>query len=542
MKLKKTYIALLTLFFKTIVILTLLYLSEIIFHTYNNSYTTVKIFSIDNIWLFGVIISILLIRKRWIRITLLSVIIVIMLFEYFYFQYFETYIQPIAFFQAFTETDEIIMSFFDEFSTMVIPIFIIFALFILISTMNILKNINSYRNTILGVMVLMSIFSINLYSTYKNLHSKSGKLWQKQALQVLPLPGKHSVINFSRSLSYFLVGIMPKKIIAHQSKIFPPLQEPKIKIKNINANIIFVIGESLRAKQLHILGYPLKTTPNLEKIDNLYYDSVFSAGTMTKCSVSAILNRVKYPGSTNQMTTMKNNLFYLAKKNGFKTYFYSRQTTSQLSILSNYIGLKYIDNYASRETLQKKRKYKNIKDYDMKLKQALETIDLNQNNFIVLHMRGSHSPYHKQYPKRFNKFKLPYDNTVFYADYFLKEIIKYLKSASKKPTYFIFTSDHGELLKEHGHNGHGWFFSEVYKIPFLFYKIHENKNYITQASLENIQSHFDISNLITILLGYDLHIEHSNEIYVNGSDIDGLAGYLKIKVDENNTEQKVKRY
>jgi glucan phosphoethanolaminetransferase (alkaline phosphatase superfamily) len=60
---------------------------------------------------------------------------------------------------------------------------------------------------------------------------------------------------------------------------------------------------------------------------------------------------------------------------------------------------------------------------------------------------------------------------VLYTDYFLSEVIKYLKENSKKPTYIVFTSDHGELLHEHGRNGHGWFFKEVYRVPFIFYAI-----------------------------------------------------------------------
>ena len=536
------WMPLFTLLFKATFIVILLNLSDIAYHTYNNNYLSVDLFSmrvwIFNIWLLFVIIGILLINRLWIRITLLSIILFIMLLEYFYFQYFGAYLQPIAFYQAFTETDEVVISFIDEFPSMVIPAFIIFALFITIFTLKMLKHINSYRNTILGIIILASIFSISIYGTYSDLHSKSGKLWHNQASRLLPLSYHHSTDNYMRSLRYFIVGILPKKILSNTVQIFPTLPPPNSKDANISRNVIFIIGETLRTKSVGLLGYDVDTTPNLSKLPGLFYSSVYSAGTMTKTSVSALLNRVKYPGATDQMSSQKNNLFHLAKSNGFITHFYSAQSNNQLSILQNFIGRKYIDNYASRQMLNKK--IKKLSTYDIALKQAIETIDFNKgNHFVVLHQRGSHSPYHKQYPKEFKKFKKTYDNTVLYTDYVLNEIISYIKSASDKPTYIIMTSDHGELLKEHGRNGHGWFFEEVYKVPFFFYAIHQEKHIDIPTSLANVQSHFDVSNLVTSLLEYDINITKTNDIYVNGSDVDALAGYLHIKLDSSGNQKSI---
>ncbi len=403
--------------------------------------------------------------------------------------------------------------------------------------MNFLKNINSYRNTTLGIIIIISFFSIGIYDTYNNLHSKSGKLWHKQAKKLLPMPDLHSTTNYMRSLNYFLVGILPKKILSNTSQTFPILPHPKSLNKNIDYNIVFIIGESLRAKNMSLFGYGKNTTPYLSNINGVYSLPVYAAGTMTKTAVSALLNRVKYPGATEQMSIQKNNLFHLAKKNGFNTYFYSNQKKSALTILQNYMGKKYIDNYEYKESL--KKKIKMLHSNDFALKQAIETIDFNNgNNFVVLQQRGSHSPYHKQYPKNFKKFEKTYDNTVLYTDYVLSEIINYIKESSKKPTYIVFTSDHGELLHEHGRNGHGWFFEEVYKVPFLFYADKANQDYNT--SLQNVQSHFDVSNLVVSLLGYDVNISRTNDIYVNGSDIDALAGYLHIKLDDSGKELFVK--
>jgi len=533
MKINKT---ILFLFIKAFIILIILNLADNLYSLYNHNFNSINVFSF-NLWFFIIIIGIILFKKLYIKLTLLTFILLPMLFEFLHYQYFGTYIQPISFYQLSISPEEVMLSFMDEINDMIIPFIIILLTFVVLFTSEFFIKINSYSSNKLATVIIVLSILYGLIYTNNNMHSKSGKFWHKQAKRLLPNPKRHSAINFIKSLNYFIVGILPKKLLGNNSNLFKSLEEPIVQNGEINANIIFIIGESLRAKELKLLGYPLNTTPNLEKINNLYTSSIFSAGIMTKTSVSAILNRVKYPGSTSQMLTMNNNLFYLAKKNGFKTYFYSQQNKSQLQILQNYIGLKYIDYYSPVETLEKQ--IKNCNQYDMKLEQALKSINLNDNNnFIVLHMRGSHSPYHKQYPKEFNKFNLAYDNTVLYTDYFLSKIIKYLKEVkNKKPTYLVFTSDHGELLHEHGRNGHGWFFPEVYEVPFIFYAINNTK----KLQIDNIKSHFQVSNLISILLGYKLEIKKLNTIYVNGSDVDALAGYLKIKLDNNSNVAKIEQ-
>jgi len=530
------------LILKALIILFLFNIADKIYCTYNTNYICSAGIGLSSIHygLLLTIIGILLIDKMAIRIILLSVIALIVLLEYLYFQYFGIFIQPIAFYQAFTDTDEVIISFLDEFHVMVIPIGIIVSLLTVIILMKSIKKFKSYKNSILGIIILISIFLINLYNTYNHTHSKNGKQFWKQSHILLPMNNLPPTSNFIRSLNYFLVAYVPKKFFYKNKNIFPTLAQPNIKTINPNRNIIFIIGETLRAKNINFLGYSKKTMPRLSKINGLRYSSIYSAGTMTKVSVPSLLNRVKYPGASTQLSKQNNNLFYLAKKNGFKTYFYSRQTKYELSILQNYLGKKYLDDYASKEMLT--NKLKNKCSYDIALKQALETINLNTGNkFIVLHQRGSHSPYHKNYPKKFNKFDSSYDNSILYTDYVLSEIISYVKAHTTKPTYIIFTSDHGELLHEHGRNGHGWFFEEVYKVPFIYYAINQNSDSISKIPFSNIQTHFDVSNLVVSLLGYDVNITKTSNIYVNGSDIDALAGYLHIKLNKAGKELFVKK-
>jgi len=92
----------------------------------------------------------------------------------------------------------------------------------------------------------------------------------------------------------------------------------------------------------------------------------------------------------------------------------------------------------------------------------------------VLHQKGSHGPtYFKRYPEEFKKFTPvcatselqncsqeqivnAYDNTILYTDYFLAQVIAFLKQhADEYNGAMLYVSDHGESLGENNVYLHG---------------------------------------------------------------------------------------
>jgi hypothetical protein len=55
------------------------------------------------------------------------------------------------------------------------------------------------------------------------------------------------------------------------------------------------------------------------------------------------------------------------------------------------------------------------------------------------------------------------------------------------------------------------------------------------ADAQNVRSHFDVSTLVIKLLGYDVLVDDASErtIYINGSDTSGLAGHLKLTLEND---------
>ncbi|PID26749.1 MAG: hypothetical protein CR982_08915 [Candidatus Cloacimonadota bacterium] len=503
----------------------LLILSDFLFSLYKDSFYF-KLSNKNILPALGYSLLTFLITSRVWRNIAIGTIFFGSLLQFWFYQYFGDYFQAIAFIQFFNNLYEVYDSVLPILLSFLPPLIIVIfcsGLTIFISNRYYKEGFKFKFSSYLIIIALLG----NLLQTYIYIEGigSDGKLahWKSRALY--PNKRELSVFNFHKSLNYLLVGIIPKKIFG-SSFNFPVLDPPK-KVSSVENNIVFVLGESLRYDRLSLFGYDKETTPKLDSLANIGkidFKYIYSGGTMTKTSSAVILNRIKYPGME-QMVNKDNNLFKLAKDNGYNTAFISAQTGKSMSILESLIGIKNVDFYIHRDKFDKDHSCCTGCDED--IFPYLESIDLSKKNFIIIQQRGSHSPYNK-YTEKFNLFNDKYDNTVVYTDYFLNKVYRYLEENSKLPTYFIFASDHGELLGEKGKNGHGWFEKEVYRVPMVSTSFNTDKN----IDIKTIDTHFELSNYLTKLLGYETKYkrEEDRDIYVNGSDLDGLAGYMKIKM------------
>ena len=476
--------------------------------------------------LFFIVLS--LVSKFSIRILVISILVTITMFQFFYFQYFGNILPPISFIQFFQNTGEVFETFAPILVKMILPFLIVTFLFIALFAINRIfhEKLFSFKFSSYILPVGLIIHMIIIFLVINN---SKGRLNNAQTRLICPRPNRIAFENYIRTTNYFLVGILPKKLGGSYNQL-KPLPEPEKFIDKPKRNIVLVVGESLRGDRMSLLGYGKKTTPKLDSLakkGEISFGTVFPGGTMTNTSFAVLMNRLISPLYNAQLSEQKNNLFRLAKANGFKTHFISRNSFSQLETIQSLLCIKNIDSYCSRSDFEEYL----IKPtgYDEDLVQLLKKIDLNQSNFIVLQQRGSHSPFFKQYPKQYDIFEDKYNNTVLYTDQILSDMIDHLSKNSPLETFFLFTSDHGELLDENGKNGHGCFDYGVINVPYIF---HTNSEVDSIKSIaKEVRCHFDLSTFTTFLLGYDLSIPENNErdIYINGTDIDGFAGYLYIK-------------
>jgi glucan phosphoethanolaminetransferase (alkaline phosphatase superfamily) len=474
------------------------------------------------------------IPKPRIRLTIFAVMLLFSFIQYIHFQYFGKNINAIEFYLFFSNINETFEALNNIIDIIYIPFAIIVSTAILVFLIEkwLKERLFSFRY---GLSIfLVGIFFLNLQLFYIT-NMNSANLKQKDSKLLYPNTNRHSTRNFFVSLNYFLFGILPQKLFDNNIS-FPTLEKPKLISSDINRTVVFIIGESLRFDKFVLANN--KLTPRLQTLkgDKLFFKKVYSGGTMTKVSVSVLINRLKYPRGLIQVNKEDNCLFKLAKESSFDTYFISAQTTSQLKMIKDMICPKYIDKFISRDDFTN---YIKPSGYDIDLQTVLDKIDVlsGGKSLIVLHQRGSHTPYQNQYPKEFDLF-LPYDNTVLYTDYSLYKIIKYLENRVKNELFIIYVSDHGELLGENGKHGHGELAKEVYEVPFLLYT--NSKDSKIKESFENIKSHYDISNFIISLLGYEVEKDSngSREIYILNADLDGFSGCGVVKI-EDGVEKKI---
>ncbi|WP_457562769.1 sulfatase-like hydrolase/transferase [Caminibacter pacificus] len=286
--------------------------------------------------------------------------------------------------------------------------------------------------------------------------------------------------------------------------------------------VIMIMGESLNFRRMHLYGWDVNDTPNLDKLaktdKNFQFKPAISCSVRTICSVTTFFYNKREPDNMKLLLNNKTNIMKLADENGYDTYWLSMQ--SDVSLMSK------VMNFAKHKKFEWQFKRK----YDDSLVKALEKIPFDKKTFVVLHLKAVHSPYNKYVPSKFYKFsgrRGDYYNGVLYNDYVISSVINYMKTHHKNFVIY-FTSDHGEMLgfpDEHGKYGHSQLVWGDTFVPFLYYsdKYHKNLN-------KKFYNHYEISKMLTRDLGYEIiNPNEDGTYYVNGVQIDGSAGWMHYK-------------
>jgi glucan phosphoethanolaminetransferase (alkaline phosphatase superfamily) len=491
----------------------------------------------NKLLLLGLVISI--IPKYSIRIILYLLILLSSFVQYVHFDYFGKSVGGIEFYLLGTNLHETLEVFSTMLEMVMLPLIIVLVAFILLTIIDRYVAVWGFKYKHGFAVILIGVLVINLQMYYMT-NVKEGKLKHHQSKLLYPIVNRHSSRNLFVSANYFFFGILPKKLSNNMAD-FPTLEKPTLLENDTNRTIILVIGESLRYDVFSLDNNELTLKlQSLKEDKNFFFKKVYSGGTMTKVSVSTLINRLKYPNGLRQISQEDNCLFKLAKENDFSTYFLSGQTTYHLQIIRDLVCPKYIDKLIDRNDFTA---YIKPKGYDEDLQTLMDKMNLlKEKNFIVLQQRGSHSPYEKQYPKEYDKYS-PYENTALYTDNSLYNLIKYVKENSKSETFLFYVSDHGELLGENGKKGHGHLVKEVYEVPFLMYT--NSKDSTIKEQFKHVRNHYDISNYILSLLGYkaDLIKDKDRSIYILNADLDGFSGYGIIDINKSiESAIKIKRY
>lgn len=248
--------------------------------------------------------------------------------------------------------------------------------------------------------------------------------------------------------------------------------------------VVLVIGESARAKNFQLYGYPRQTNPKLAQRDVLVMPKAKACSTYTRRSLECILSHDPTADDLN-FEILPN---YLHRSGQVEVIWRTRNWGEPALADFKVLRGKDLSQLCKGPTCLNP-------DQDEALLAGLEQDISNSEHarqFIVLHQAGSHGPsYHSKYPAQFAKF-MPvcdsvdlkacspdslmnaYDNTIVYTDHFLDKLIGVLAQKKNRNIVMMYLSDHGESLGEGGWYLHGApemvAPNEQKEIPFLVWK------------------------------------------------------------------------
>lgn len=227
--------------------------------------------------------------------------------------------------------------------------------------------------------------------------------------------------------------------------------------------IVLVVGETARADRFSLNGYSRETNPELKKLNVVSFKNVKSCGTATKISIPCMFSNLGRSNYNENDASQQENVLDVLSELGVSVLW--RDNNSDSKGVATRISYQNFKNQTLNPMCDEE-----CRDIGM-LSGLDDYINTNNNKdiLIVLHQMGNHGPeYYRRYPQNFSRYKPvcmtgelgdctkqevdnAYDNAILYTDYFLANVIKFLKQYEEKySTAMLYVADHGESLGERG--------------------------------------------------------------------------------------------
>ena len=281
---------------------------------------------------------------------------------------------------------------------------------------------------------------------------------------------EHKIIRFYSNPTYSVYsvikyGIQQSTISANHLPLIHIADDGKIVDKSSDKKelMIMVVGETARADRFSLNGYERDTNPLLSKQDIVSFSNVTSCGTSTGVSVPCMFSSLGRKHYEKEKALEQENVLDVMVKNGVEVLW--RDNNSDSKGVATRIPYEDFKTPTFNPTCKGECR-------DIGMLSGLDKYiqkNANKDIFIVLHQMGNHGPeYYRRYPKEFERFKPAcqtgelrdcsqkeidnaYDNAILYTDYFLSEVIQFLKKYdANHETAMLYVADHGESLGEHG--------------------------------------------------------------------------------------------
>lgn len=259
--------------------------------------------------------------------------------------------------------------------------------------------------------------------------------------------------------------------------------------KPLQGTVILIIGESENRDRMTAFNPELKddSTPWLTGMAKsnqaILYKKAYSNFPATALALEQVLTSENQYGD--QQFSDAVSILDVANKAGYETWWLGNHNrmangTSAYGLVAEAAKHKLWTNPAPQD--------------DNALLDLLKKVPKDGNNFVIIHMYGSHTRYMDRYPAGYpevhNSTKasvVQYDTSVKYTDEIMGRIFDYAeKNLNLKA--LIYTSDHGEDMAN-GHGEGGFTFAMVHTPVFFYFSPEYRKDYPQLVS--NVEKHKD---------------------------------------------------
>ncbi|WP_283154594.1 phosphoethanolamine transferase EptA [Escherichia fergusonii] len=364
-------------------------------------------------------------------------------------------------------------------------------------------------NVLVSVLIILLIAAL-FYKDYASLFRNNKEL-------VKSLSPSNSIVASWSWYSHQRLAHLPLVRIGEDAHRNPLMQQGER--KNLT---ILIVGETSRAENFSLNGYPRDTNPRLAKDNVVYFPNTASCGTATAVSVPCMFSDMPRKHYDEELAQHQEGLLDVIQRAGINVLWNDNDGGCK--------GACDRVPHQNMTVLNLPGQCINGECYDEVLFHGLEDYinNLQGDGVIVLHTIGSHGPtYFNRYPPQFRKFTPTcdtneiqtcsqeqlvntYDNTLVYVDYIVDKAINLLKAHQDKfTTSLVYLSDHGESLGDNGVYLHGLPYAiapDVQKqVPMLLWLSEDyQKRYgVDQSCLQKqaATQHYSQDNLFSTMLG-----------------------------------------
>lgn len=300
---------------------------------------------------------------------------------------------------------------------------------------------------------------------------KVGRAWLQAAAAIVLLNVLMSIPSLARPINYRIPFVIYDSITTFLDNRKVAAEERPAFKGNIvcdadTIDVVFIIGETLRSKNMQINGYQRPTTPYLVKEESLVsLPNIWSEYGFTHNSIPYIMTRANHKNP--DIAYEERSFVDIFKQAGYRTTWIANQE----SVLTFIYFMNEADSLIYLNSGKSLYVYDQWVDGDI-LPELDKQLSLQKNDskrLFVLHTIGSHWWYKSHYTRQFARWKPElksrvlssnskeeffnsYDNTVLYSDWFWQEVRNKFRSRN---AIVIYLSDHAENLGENGVFGHG---------------------------------------------------------------------------------------